>query len=78
MQKVTLNVLEDIRRDVEKLLKKHNIRWNKLNVWETSDGYIAIIETPDLKDDLEAIHLSRQLEKELKDPTVSLSILPAD
>jgi len=78
MQNTTVNVLEEIRHDIEQLLKKHNLKWSKLNVWETSDGYIAIIETSNLKDDIEAIFLSRKLEKELKDPSVSLSILPAD
>jgi len=78
MQNATNNILEEIRHDVEQLLKKHNLKWSKLNVWETSDGYIAIIETPDLKDDMEAIFLSRKLEKELKDPSISLSILPEE
>ena len=78
MQKITTDVLKEIRRDVEELLTKHNIKWTKLNVWEASDGYIAIIETPDLRDDIEAIKLSRRLEEELKDPLVTLSILPAD
>jgi hypothetical protein len=78
MQNTTVNVLEEIRHEIGELLKKHNIKWSKFNVWETSDGYIAIIETPDIKDDLKAIYLSRQLEKELKDPTVSISLLPEE
>ncbi len=78
MQNLTTNVLEEIRQEVEELLKRHNIKWTKLNVWETSDGYLVDIETPDIADDLEAIYLSRKLEKELKDPTVSISILPEE
>jgi pyruvate formate-lyase activating enzyme-like uncharacterized protein len=78
MQNLTTNVLDEIRQEVEEILKKHNLKWISLKVWETSDGFLVEVETPDIKDDLEAIHLSRQLEKELKDPTVSLSILPAD
>jgi len=78
MQNTTVNVLEEIHQDVECLLKKHNIQWSKLNVWETSDGYLVEVETPNIRDDFEGIFLSRKLEKELKDPSVSLSILPAD
>jgi len=78
MQNLTTNVLDEIRQEVEELLKRRNIKWSKLNVWETSDGYLVDVETPDIKDDLEAIYLSRKLEKELKDPTVSISILPEE
>jgi len=78
MQNLTTNVLDEIRQEVELLLKKHNIKWTSLNVWETSDGFLVEIETPNLTDDLEGIYLSRKLEKELKDPSVTLSILPAE
>ncbi|RTZ58310.1 MAG: hypothetical protein DSZ31_06095 [Gammaproteobacteria bacterium] len=78
MQNTFINVLEEIRQDVEELLKKRKIRWNKIEVWETSDGFLVEVETPDLRDDIKAIYLSRELEKELKDPSVSLSILPAE
>jgi hypothetical protein len=78
MQCITKDVLKEILIEVENLLKKHNISWNKLDIWETSDGYLIEIESPNIKDDLQGISLSRKLEKELKDPTVTLSILPAD
>ncbi|NPA13796.1 MAG: hypothetical protein GXN97_01240 [Aquificae bacterium] len=78
MQKTAMDVLDEIRQEVKEVLKKHNLKWTKLNVWETSDGFIAIIETPDLKDDIKAISISRKLEKELNDPTVTLSILPTE
>jgi len=78
MPRITTNVLEEIKKDVKELLKKHNLTWTKLEVWETSDGFLVEIETPDLTDDLEGIYLSRKLEKELKDPSVTLSILPAE
>jgi hypothetical protein len=78
MQKTAMDVLDEIRQEVEEVLKKHNLKWTKLNVWETSDGFIAIIETPDLKDDIKAISISRKLEKELNDPTLTLSILPTE
>jgi len=78
MQNTFINVLEEIRQDVEELLKKRKIRWNKIEVWETLDGFLVEVETPDLRDDIKAIYLSRELEKELKDPSVSLSILPAE
>jgi len=63
MQNLTTNVLDEIRQEVELLLKKHNIKWTSLNVWETSDGFLVEIETPNLTDDLEGIYLSRKLEK---------------
>ena len=78
MQATTYDVFGEIRKEVQELLKKHNIKWSRLEVWETSDGYLVEVETPDLKDDIEAIKLSRRLEEELKDPLVTISILPAD
>jgi len=78
MQNLTANVLNEIRQEVEELLKKHNLKWTTINVWETSDGFLVEVETPNLKDDLEGIYLSRKFEKELKDPSISISILPAD
>jgi hypothetical protein len=70
--------LRRIKQDVETLLKKHNLRWTKLKVWEVSDGYLVEIESPDIEDDIKGIFLSRKLEQELKDPLVTLSILPSD
>ena len=78
MQNVLTNPLEEIKLDVTNLLRKHNITWSKLDIYETSDGYLVLIKTPQLKDHIETIDLSLQLEEELKDPSVSLSILPAD
>jgi len=78
MQNVITNPLEEIKQDVTNLLRKHNIKWSKLDIYETSDGYLVLIKTPQLKDHIETIELSLQLEEELKDPSVSLSILPAD
>ena len=78
MQNTTVNILEEIRQKVETLLKKHNIRWTNIEVWETSDGFLVEILSPDFKDHVPAIKTSKQLEKELKDPSVSLSILPID
>ena len=78
MPRITTNVLEEIKKDVEELLKKHNLTWTKLEVWEVSDGYLVEIESPNIKDDIRGIYLSRQLEQELKDPSVTLSILPSN
>ena len=78
MQNTTVNVLEEIRQEVEILLKEHNIRWTNIEVWETSDGFLVEILSPDFKDHIPAIKTSKQLEEELKDPSVSLSILPTD
>ena len=77
MQNTIINVLEEIRQEVETLLKKHNIRWTNIEVWETSDGFLVEILSPDFKDHIPAIKTSKQLEEELKDPSVSISILPA-
>ena len=78
MQNLTANVLDEIRQEVEELLKKHNLEWTTINVWETSDGFLVEVLSPDFKEHIPAIKTSKQLEKKLKDPSVSLSILPAD
>ena len=78
MQNITINPLEEIRQEVENLLRQHNIRWTNIEVWETSDGYLVEVFSPNFKEHIPAIKTSKQLEKELKDPSVSLSILPAD
>jgi len=77
MQNTTVNVLEDIRQEVEHLLKLHNIQWTNITVWETSDGFLVEVLSPDFKEHIPAIKTSKQLEKEFKDPSVSISILPA-
>ena len=77
MQNLT-TVLDEIRQEVEELLKRHKIKWTEFNVWETSDGFLVEVESPNFKDHINAILTSKKLEKELKDPTVSISILPAD
>jgi len=59
-------------------LKEHNIRWTNIGTWETSDGFLVEVLSPNFKDHIPAIKTSKQLEKELKDPSVSLSILLAD
>jgi len=78
MQNITTNPLEEIKQDVINLLKKHNIKWSKLDIYETSDGYLALVRTPQFKEHLETIELSLRLEEELKDPSVSISILPEE
>jgi len=78
MQNIATNPLEEIKQDVINLLKEHNIRWSKLDIYETSDGYLVLVRTPQFKDHLETIKLSLKLEDELKDPSVSISILPAE
>ncbi|HIC08930.1 MAG TPA: hypothetical protein EYO62_02645 [Aquificales bacterium] len=78
MQNTTTNVLEEIRQEVENLLKQHNIRWTNIEVWKTSDGFLVEVLSPNFKEHIPAIKTSKQLEKELKDPSVSISILPAD
>ena len=76
MQHTITNPLEEIKQEIEQLLKKHNLKWSKLNIYETSDGYLALIRTSQIKDHLKAIELSLKLEEELKDPEVSISIVP--
>ena len=76
MQNTTANILEKIRQEVENLLKQHNIKWTNIEVWETSDGFLVEVLSPDFKEHIPAIKTSKQLEKELKDPSVSISILP--
>jgi hypothetical protein len=78
MQNTILNPFEEIKQDVVNLLKEHNINWSKLDIYETSDGYLVLVKTPQFKGHLETIELSLKLEQELKDPTVSISILPAE
>ena len=46
MQKVVTKLLEEIKQDVINLLRKHNIKWSKLNIYETFDGYLVLIKTP--------------------------------
>jgi len=75
MQPAVTNPLEEIKREVENLLRKFNINWSKLDIYETSDGYLVIVKTPQFKEDLEAIELSLKLEEELKDPEVSISVI---
>ena len=77
MQTIT-NPLEEVKQEVVELLKKHKVKWSQLDVYETSDGYLVLVRTPQFKDHLETIELSLQLEEELKDPTVSISILPEE
>ncbi len=74
----TASVIEGIKQEVIDILQKHNIKWSKLNIWETSDGFLIEIETPDIDNDFQGIELSRKLERELNDPTITLSILPSD
>ncbi len=78
MENLSTNIVEEIRQEVQDLLKKHHIKWINFEIWETSDGFLVEIETPDIKDHMEGIFLSRKLEEELKDPLVTLSILPAE
>ena len=78
MQNTISNVLEEIRQEVETLLKQHNIRWTNIEVWETSDGFLVEVLSPNFKEHIPAIKTSKLLEKELKDPSVSISILPTD
>ena len=74
----TTSIVKNIKQEVLDALKKHNINWSKLNVWETSEGFLVEIESPDIDNDLQGIELSRKLERELNDPTITLSILPSD
>ena len=74
----TTSVIEEIKQEVIDVLQKHNIKWSKLNVWETSDGFLVEIESPDIDNDFQGIELSRKLERELNDPTITFSILPSD
>ncbi|HIO41938.1 MAG TPA: hypothetical protein EYN34_03505 [Aquifex sp.] len=78
MQNAIANPLEEIKQEVVNILKKHNISWSKLDIYETSDGYLVLVRTPQFKDHIETIELSLKLEEELKDPLVTLSILPAE
>ena len=74
----TTLAMKQIKRKVIDILQKHSIKWSKLNVWETSDGFLVEIESPNIDNDLQGIELLRKLERELNDPTISLSILPSD
>ena len=76
MHNTITNPLEEIKQDVINLLRKHKINWSKLDIYETSDGYLVLVRTPQFKDHLETIELSLKLEEELKDPEVSISIIP--
>ena len=67
MQDVLTNPLEEIKQDVTNLLRKHNIKCSKLDIYETYDGYLVLIKIPQFKDHLKTIELS-----------LRLSILPAD
>jgi regulatory protein YycI of two-component signal transduction system YycFG len=72
----TNNVLEEIKKEVEELLKKENIKWDRISISETSDGYLVIVRTPQFQDDMKAIEVSLRLEDKLKDPSISLSLIP--
>ena len=74
----TASIIEGIKQEVMDILQKHSIKWSKLNVWETSEGFLVEIESPDIDNDFQGIELSRKLERELNDPTITLSILPSD
>ncbi len=74
----TISTIEGIKQEVIDTLQKHNIKWSKLNIWETSDGFLVEIESPDIENDFQGIELSRKLERELSDPTITLSIIPSD
>jgi len=76
MQDTVTNPLEEMKKDVINLLRKHNIDWSKLDIYETSDGYLVLVRTPQFQDHLETIELSLKLEEELKDPSVSISLIP--
>ncbi len=73
---ITVSPTEEIKKEVERLLQKHNIEWNNIKVWETSDGYLVEIESPNVGNNLKAIELSDKLEDELKFIGVSIAIIP--
>jgi len=75
--KVVSTPEQEIKKEVETLLSNRGIKWKDLKVWETSDGYLVEVRTSNVKDNLEAIKLSDQLERELKFLGVSLAIIPA-
>ena len=78
MQNIAANITQEIRHEIENLLRKYKIKWENIEIWETSDGFLVEVVSPDFKDHISAIKTSKKLEKELKDPSISLSILPAD
>jgi len=67
----------EIQKEIENLLVKQNIKWTSLKIYETSDGYLVEIESPDVKNNFEGIELSDKLEKQLKYLDVSVAILPS-
>jgi AAA+ ATPase superfamily predicted ATPase len=73
----TISMFErEIEKELKLLLSNRGLKWKDLKVWETSDGYLVEVRTSDVKDNLEAIKLSDQLEKELKFLGVSVAIIP--
>jgi hypothetical protein len=76
MAKTITDPREEIKKEIEGLLKKHNINWQSMEIWETFDGFLVEITSPNFKDYVEAIKISKKLEEELLDPTVTISILP--
>ena len=68
----------EIQKEIENLLLKQNIKWTSLKIYETSDGFLVEIESPDVKNNLEGIELSDKLEKQLKYLDVSIAILPSN
>ena len=67
----------ELKQQIENLLKKHNLEWEKLNIWETSEGFLIEVETPKVSSYLEAINLSDKLENELKHIGVSIAVIPS-
>ena len=70
--------MENIKQEVIEVPQKHNIKWSKLNIWETSDRFLVEVESSDIYDDFQGIEVSRKLERKLNDPTITFSILPSD
>jgi len=73
---ITVSPTEEIKKEVERLLPKYNLEWSNIKVWETSDGYLVEIESPNVGNSLKAIELSDKLEDELKFIGVSIAIIP--
>ena len=67
---------KELEKSIKQLLTKHNLKWDKLEIVETSDGFLVLVRTSHLKNYDTAAELSYILEKELKDPEVSISIVP--
>jgi crotonobetainyl-CoA:carnitine CoA-transferase CaiB-like acyl-CoA transferase len=77
MNKVATNTLKELQNEVKTLLKSKNLNWDSIETYETSDGYLVLIRTKSVKEP-QATEISLELEEILKDPLVSISIIPVE